>query len=173
MHQGQRKAKSGTAGRAIAAGLVLALALPAAAQAACARAHEADALSARVLQTELMVAALSCQQQSSYNAFVIKFRDQLTANGQTLRSFFSRVHGASGTSRLNAFVTQMANEASMRSLVAGTFCQNAPAIFEQTLSADPRDFRTLLAAFPGRDAHGVPACQASARPALEETAEIH
>ncbi len=148
--------------RTAAAVAVLSLALPSLALAQCATTAERTALAARVLQSELMVAALSCKQQPAYNAFVVKFKDELVASGHTLRAFFTRTHGRSGNRELNAFITQMANEASFRSLREGAFCESAPQRFDEALSAEIGQFKQLLARFPGRDAHGIPACHADA-----------
>lgn len=70
------------------AGAVLALALaivsmaPAeAARTACVSARDEVALNARVLQTELMVAALACGEQRRYNAFVTAFRGAAGRSG--------------------------------------------------------------------------------------------
>ena len=54
------------------------------------------ALNTRALQTELMVAALSCGNRIHYNAFVIKYQGDLVKHGRSLQSFFQRKHGAAG-----------------------------------------------------------------------------
>ena len=64
------------------------------------------ALNTRALQTELMVAALSCGNRIHYNAFVIKYQGDLVKHGRSLQSFFQRKHGAAGRKNLNTFITR-------------------------------------------------------------------
>lgn len=92
-----------------------------------------------------MVAALSCQQQTQYNAFVIKFRDHLVEHGRLLRGFYNRVHGGSGKRQMNAMVTRLANAASQRSMdgYAG-FCQQSSLLFAEAKSIQVTEFDTLL-----------------------------
>ena len=56
----------------------------------CARPQELHALNTRVLQTELMVAALACGYQAGYNRFVGAFRHDLIEQGGTLRATLER-----------------------------------------------------------------------------------
>jgi len=95
---------------------------------------ERTSLELRLLQTELMVAALSCSAADRYNAFVTLYRSQLTDGGKTMQNLFKRVHGAQAFSRINSFVTQMANEASLR-MVRDTnrFCDDTGTMFEALL----------------------------------------
>lgn len=127
----------------------------------CATPRDQVALDARVLQTELMVAALACQNQANYNAFVRKFRIQLVEQGRSLRKMFERQHGKAASRHLNALVTRLANEASQRSMAkrAG-FCQEANLLFAEAMQIEPTSFQELVEkpAIQGR--HGVPLCGA-------------
>ncbi len=129
----------------------------------CARPHEQEALNARVLQTELMVAALACQDQASYNSFVTKFRSELVEHGRLLRGYFERSQGGGGAKSLNALVTRLANESSQRSMVHRVgFCQQASLLFEESQRTDPGDFGSLIQKAGLQGVHGVRACGASA-----------
>ncbi len=87
----------------------------------------------RRLQTNLMVAALSCGARADYNAFVINHRSSLKKYGTAIRREFKRRYGKSGPRRLNRFVTRLANEASARSSAdRDGFCANANALFQKT-----------------------------------------
>ncbi|MDG1287845.1 MAG: hypothetical protein P8P30_09850 [Rickettsiales bacterium] len=90
----------------------------ASAQAAvCAKPAEFQALNMRALQSELMVAALSCGQKRQYNNFAKRYGSQLNAYGSQIINFFSRHGGQNkGDKLLNDFVTKMANRASRASL---------------------------------------------------------
>jgi hypothetical protein len=118
---------------------------------------ERASLEMRLLQTELMVSALACQARDSYNTFVTRFQSQLVDSGRTIRALFDRVHGKNGTTRLNAFVTEVANDASMKSLQMGEqFCTETAKTFQallsgaETLDASRNRFRcTPIANFSG------------------------
>ncbi len=95
------------------------------------------AVRTKTLQTELMVAALRCNSNASYNTFVRKFESDLVTQGTRLRAYFERVYGADSERRINRFVTFLANSASLRSLDAGVgYCGNATALFSEVLGED-------------------------------------
>lgn len=101
-------------------------------------AQEKEAIAFRHLQTELMVAALSCGRQdyrAKYNAFVVRYRPALRRNGRTLRAIFDRNYGKSGRRRLDAYVTRLANEASVRSMERNDFCDIAGRKLNAVLGA--------------------------------------
>lgn len=117
----------------------------------CPRPVEQTALDSRALQIELMVAALSCGKRSNYNAFVKKYQGDLVKHGRCLQSFFQRKHGAAGPRNLNAFITQLANQASHRSSITHTaFCVNSSSLFDRLLSARPIILNELLASYATR-----------------------
>lgn len=127
----------------------------------CAEPREQSALQMRVLQTEFMIAALSCPIRSEYNEFVEKFRGELRVQGKALRGFFTRMHGGASERRLNRFVTRMANEASHRGATYGaTFCADAAARFNAVLTMRPTQLVAYAANQPSAGAHGFEACVA-------------
>lgn len=98
---------------------------------------ERTALHVRQLQSDLMVAALSCDMRTRYNRIVKKLQPQLVQHGQALTGLFQRTYGAKAERELNRFVTAMANEASSRSLSQGAaYCRNSAALFRQLESMD-------------------------------------
>jgi hypothetical protein len=130
-----------------------------AAEAACARSAELSGLQARVLQTELMVAALSCGESGRYNAFVTRFRGELQVESKRMQGYFARVHGGRAGKELNAFVTELANNSSQRSLTeAATFCPQAAALLDDALKMEPKQLRSFAAQQSFADAHGVDSC---------------
>ena len=157
----RRRNWNGAAAFAFVAALAVAMAAPSAwAAPACATAEDEATLNARVLQTELMVAALACGEQQRYNDFVKTFKTELSQRGRMLRAYFKRVHGASGESRMNAFVTKLANDASQRTAHGqDAYCAGAAKLFNEVLAASPRDL-TRIASRPeitGR--HGYARCR--------------
>lgn len=87
----------------------------------------------RALQTELMVAALSCQARAHYNDFAVKFQKVLVKHGQALKARFHQTHGKSkGEKKLNAYVTALANKTSSKQISEGDkYCARAMANFAQ------------------------------------------
>ncbi len=126
----------------------------------CAMPPERAAADARVLQTELMVAALTCGQRNRYNHFAKKFQPQLVANGKALRRYFRRAHGRSGEAEVTRFVTRLANDASARSLVNGTeaYCAYASSLFDEVMAIDGKDFQAFVARLPSAHSHGIESC---------------
>lgn len=97
--------------------------------------HEQTALRVRVLQSNLMVAALTCKMEGAYNATVTKFRSELTQHGRALRGYFDRAYGSKGVAKLDNLVTQLANEAASRSnKQRGEFCSSARRVFDNVLA---------------------------------------
>jgi hypothetical protein len=144
---------------AIGAGLLAMAANSAQAAYSCAKASDAAALRTRMLQTELMVAALSCNQKSDYNSFVVHYRPQLKENGTALKRYFDRSYGRHSSQELNSFTTRLANEASKRSLSdIGKFCSDAKAAFTTLETMPTVQFATFVADRPTADAHGMDVC---------------
>jgi hypothetical protein len=148
---------------ALAAGT---LAAPAALAADCADTVEQAALQTRAVQTEFMVAALACGQSEYYNAFVLKFQPQLIREGKNLQAYFERLHGATGTKRLNTFVTQLANLASERSIAdRGQFCTTARDRMSEALALRVADLSAFMDRQIGLPLPGVTFCpNASTQP---------
>jgi hypothetical protein len=97
-------------------------------------AREQAALDVRYLQTELMVAALSCGRpefHKHYNTFVTKFAPALKRHGAALKTYFSRQYGSQGTKQMDTYVTRLANEASLRSMQQPSFCTDSVILFDR------------------------------------------
>ena len=104
------------------------------------------AVATKKLQTDLMVAALYCNEKQRYNEFVRRFEPQIAAQGNTLKPLFRQSHGNNGTTALNAAVTRMANEASVRTMADPTgFCVEHGRIFDDVLVVKPQEFSSYVA----------------------------
>jgi hypothetical protein len=136
----------------------------------CADANARGALEMRVLQSELMVAALTCGQRQNYNSFVSTFKSYLKNQGENLRVFYDNSYGESGTARLNRLVTRLANQASSRTLNQSTskFCAQAKARFETILTAPPRQLAYLAQTSPRAGSHGFKSCVEVANRSLSQ-----
>ena len=96
---------------------------------------EWDSLNIRHLQSELMVAALSCGLRPQYNAMVKRFEAELIDRGQDLKQLFRRTFGSASQRELDRFVTALANQSSTRSLSRGaSYCAESAQLFDEILS---------------------------------------
>ena len=149
---------------ATAAAATLIFAETAAAAGTCSLPNEQAAIDARVLQSELMVGALSCGHQSEYNAFVQKFQGELMAHGNGLRHYFTRTYGPSGETKMNQFVTRLANTASTRAMTAGkpAYCAQSADLFGKVLAATPATLRTIAHTLPFAGDSNIRPCSVQA-----------
>ena len=140
---------------------------PALASAQCFTAVEHAAFQVRALQTELMVAALSCRDvpgrdfMPDYGAFVKKHSGALSEQSRALRAYFVRSYGREqAETHLDRFVTGLANDVSRRSMTA-TYCDESMALFKEAATVDRRNL-TRFAATQITPTTSVEVCQAAA-----------
>ena len=137
-----------------ALGVVIAVTPFAPLSAACGSRDESAAFHVRALQTELMVAALSCRgvgYDQRYAQFVQKFGPSLGTHGKALQTYFKKRYGGQGTTQLDRYVTSIANAASHRSMVDGGFCQGAAGLFDSVLRLERKDLASFSATLPFTD----------------------
>jgi len=89
----------------------------------------------RALQTELMVAGLKCSAEQ-WNAFTSKFKTTIKADADRMQHLFSKSYGKGGPNQMNAFVTQLANDASQRSNAysEADYCKLQDVLFKKVLA---------------------------------------
>ncbi|WP_439598616.1 hypothetical protein [Falsiroseomonas sp.] len=120
--------------RLLLAGAAVAIGGPAIAQ-SCVQSNERTAFELRALQSQLMVAAITCQRDSDYNAFVRKFQGELGGAYNTIRAHYRRTQGAQGQRALDGYITLLANEQSQDGIRQGSrFCQNITPLFQVALA---------------------------------------
>jgi hypothetical protein len=111
------------------------------------------------VQQELMVAALSCNAVTLYNAFVTGYQPELQASDRTLKSLFVRLRGRKGVEDYHAFKTRLANSSSIKSIKNITeFCANAQATFAAALGPAKSTLKAFLTGRPADDTDGLPEC---------------
>jgi hypothetical protein len=145
------------------AGLAAGLAGPAIAQ-SCLPAAERTAFEVRALQSQLMVAALACQRDNDYNAFVRRFQGELGAAYRSIDGHFRRTAGGGATRERDAFITTLANVQSQDGIRQGSqFCPTVTPLFQLALAqpnaaalADLSMDRNVL------NPQNAPACAANA-----------
>ena len=124
---------------------------------------ERAALSVRVLQSDMMVAALSCDLRNHYNEAIRRFQAELVLHGRHLRAYFDRMHGRSGQAELDRFVTAMANKASSRSVAQGSrYCVAAERMMNAVLALPPNGLAEFSRGVVDLATIGIPDLVASA-----------
>ncbi len=102
---------------------------------ACKSPSETAAMQVKLLQNDLMIAALSCRAKARYNEFATKFRPDLVNSGRTLSNMFRRDHNGMGQVELDRFITYLANDGSARAKRIGPgYCRVTTAFFDRVLS---------------------------------------
>jgi hypothetical protein len=111
----------------------------------CARPDEVTAIQAATIQQQLMVAALTCNEISRFNAFQTGYSKELRGSDAALQRMFQRLYGPrQGVSEYHAFKTRLANNSSIRSIHSNPdFCREASQVFAAALGQD----RPSLAGF--------------------------
>jgi hypothetical protein len=136
---------------------------------------ETAAVHVRMLQSELMVAALACRDSNpelgmvaGYNDFVRRLNAPLVRDSKLLQSHFKKAYGASGERRFAALETALANAASQQSMASSTYCENAVTLFQQVAVLQAGDLEEFSAARAA--GLGVPVESCTAEKGLRLTA---
>ena len=137
---------------------------------ACPTDREGQAIRTRVAQSHMMVGALLCDARTPYNAVLARHDDVFTTDGQVLRQYFQRVHGADARRALNAFVTRLANEASFEGTAnRREFCRHTVSAMRNLQVVDGSTARLVLSNLPAAQRHPAAVCQTLS--AVEEAAK--
>jgi hypothetical protein len=111
----------------------------------CVRSEEKTALEVRALQTDMMVAALSCNATREYNEFVTRFKSALNNHSTTLNAMFSRFYGRAADREFLRYTTSLANQASLASATdSGTFCTSTTTTLRQAVNVALKDFESIV-----------------------------
>lgn len=127
---------------AAAALLAVTVSVPAAARPPCYSPQEIRAMQFRQLQVELMVAALKCQDpdldfRGKYASYIGKFGPALNGNAKELRALFARL--GKGQNGMDRYMTELSNQASMRSQHIEDYCGVQAETFDQVLALKPHE----------------------------------
>ena len=119
---------------ALAITLVAALSVPAAAQQRCLQPAERTALHVKMMQSDLMVAALSCRDvpgfdyRGAYNTFMQRNGQAISRQISTLQGYFRATYGGQWQNQFDQFVAGIANEASRQSMGNVAFCSDSARV---------------------------------------------
>jgi hypothetical protein len=102
---------------------------------ACISQRERQAYEVYALRTDVLVGAQSCRMTDRFNVFATKFTRELTVEGRELRAFYKKTYGKGGDSRLDDFVTQLANSSFVEgSSGGGNLCVTTTALFDDVMA---------------------------------------
>jgi hypothetical protein len=152
-------------GRKIVAGVIslgmLAMSGDAMGAGRCARAAEVTAIQAAMIQQELMVAALTCNEVSRFNAFQTSYGPELRTSDSALERMFKRLYGGHrGEAEYHAFKTRLANHASMRSIHNNPdYCHEAGLVFGAALTPDRPSLESFVSGIQVVDDSPVDSCK--------------
>jgi hypothetical protein len=119
----------------------------------CIKGKVLTAFQLRMLQTELVVGALSCKLTPRYNEFVTAYRTELMSAHKTLMSHFAR------ESRLEDYKSRTANEVSQRSLANITeFCNYSTSLYDTLLGPEKVQLAQFVSTEPSANRHGQNSC---------------
>lgn len=105
------------------------------AEAQCVQPGDHSAFDVTALKTKLMVTALTCGADEKYNAFVTKYRPELTSQDKALGGYFSRAHGRRARQQQDDYVTQLANSESQTGVRQGSlFCRYNLGTFDEVMA---------------------------------------
>jgi hypothetical protein len=135
-----------------------ALAMP---PAKCAKPAEVSAIQAAAIQQELMVAALTCNEVTNFNAFQTGYGPELRSSDATLERMFKRLFGGTrGEAEYHAFKTRLANNSSMRSIQHNPdYCREAGEVFAAALGPTKPTLADFASGIPVNDPSPVDSCE--------------
>ena len=159
------------AGALSLAGMLVAGPALAASASKCAKADEITSIQVAAVQQELMVAALTCDQITNFNAFQTGFGPELRASDETLHKMFKRSGGPrQGEAEFHAFKTRMANDSSIRSIHDNQgYCHEAASVFASALAPVKPTLAAFVSGITVQEESPVNSCDirvASALPGL-------
>ncbi len=105
------------------------------ANAQCVRPGDLPAFDVTALKSKLMVTALTCGEQDKYNAFVNKYRPELTSQDKALTGYFDRVSARRGRQQHDDYITQLANSQEQTGMRQGSlFCRYNLGTFDEVMA---------------------------------------
>lgn len=147
--------------RPLIAGLVAAsIAAPAMAQ-SCMPAAQRAAFDMRALQSQLMVAALSCDKYTEYGQFMNRNQAELRTTLTTIRTYYR-----GNATAVDNYITTLANTHSQEGIRQGShFCRDVGALFQEALAASDRaGLQQVTANRRIATLQDAPACSGAAAP---------
>jgi len=106
----------------------------------CAKPAEKVAFAMAALRMQLSVIEISCDAREQFNAFTVRYRNDVGAQNKVLGQFFSRAYGRQGVSNQDQYETSQINQMSQfgAQYYGADFCRAAMPMFDEimTLKSD-------------------------------------
>ncbi len=127
----------------------------------CARPDEVTAIQAATIQQELMVAALTCNDITRFNAFQTGYGRELRSSDGALERMFKRLYGSrQGESEYHGFKTRLANNSSIRSIHGNSdFCREAAQVFDAALGPERPGLADFVSGIEVFEQSPIDSCQ--------------
>lgn len=156
---------------AVALAMLLGTAAAAAPAGKCAKPDEVSAIQTAAIQQELMVAALTCNEITRFNAFQTGFGPELRTSDALLAKMFKRLYGArQGEAEYHAFKTRLANDSSIRSIHDNlSYCHEAAGVFDAALAGAKPVLAAFVSTVPVSEQSPVDSCELRVAMTLKET----
>lgn len=143
----------------------------------CATPADVTAIQAAAVQQELMVAALTCNEVTNFNAFQTSFSTELRSSDRHLLSMFRRLYGArQGSAEYHAFKTRLANGSSIRSIHDNaSYCHETQLVFAAALAPQKPALADFVSGVAVHEDSPVDSCDirvASGLPGLKAAPDV-
>lgn len=101
----------------------------------CATPAEKAAFAMAALRMQLSVVELSCDGREKFNAFTVRYRNDVGAQNVVLGKYFGRAFGRRGVSQQDEYETSQINQTSQIGTSYGTgFCASALPMFDEIMA---------------------------------------
>lgn len=153
--------------RRLLAGLAVAtmIAQPVLAAPRCAAPADQSMFELFALKSELLVVAIACKRNESYNAFVQRYRPALLDLDKNLNAHFKKAHGGRWQKVADDFTTDMANvRSTMASRMGGDHCPRNGLIFNEVMALPAVSDLPAYAAGKDLLPASITTCHAAATP---------
>jgi len=116
----------------------------------CVQPPERDAFNTVAFKTTLMVGALSCNQQGSYNQFMDRFQPEVLSGQHVMDRYFAHAYGLESQMQEDSYETTLANSQSEASIKIGaSYCADTARLYSQILALKtPEDLERFIATNP-------------------------
>ncbi|MSP04225.1 MAG: hypothetical protein EXR05_03070 [Acetobacteraceae bacterium] len=123
------------------------LAQPVLAAPRCAIPAEQAMFELAALKSELLVLAIACRRNDSYNAFVQRYRPALLDLDKNMNAHFKRAHGGQWRKAADDFATDLVNvRSTMASRIGGDHCPRNMVLFSEVMAlSSPADLAAYTA----------------------------
>jgi len=101
----------------------------------CGKPAEKVAFAVAALRMQMSVIEITCDARGQFNAFTVKFRNDVAAQNKMVGGFFSRAYGGKGVANQDQYETAQINQMSEAGQYYGAdFCKTSMPMMDQVLA---------------------------------------